>query len=632
MPMATFQKTLDFLERSNISQARLLGGEPTQHPNFEKMTRVALKRGFNLLLFSNGHMPDETISFLSTVPENRITLLVNLSSGDHKNCWGMSKRQKKVLRCMGDQTIVGINIYRPKVRIDGLLDVIGTYQLKPVVRIGIAHPCISKTNDHLYPHEYQPVGRHLITFGRDAEKRGVTIEFDCGVVPCMFPEDPYNVFKKSTADLGQRCNPVLDILPDGSVASCFPLTNWLRFPMPDNKDADWLRARFEQKLLPYHNIGIFKDCSICELFKGKHCRGGCIATAITRLRQANKEPQEKSSIERVDDNRGYVAFDAHVKPTSERSAKTAGQDKIWVLPYIDQPSEFWRQLADTHKQSIREIYFPLPVDSLGSGRPPQPSRYLYDFLRSNLMDASVLINPLVLPEPVEKMTHSVIQTLEKLMTRYSIVGATVTNLELAVQLKTHFPELSMTASVLMDIYTPLQATMIEGVFDILVPSGRILRDLAALKALRKRFDGKIRLMVNEACLPGCPYRNQHFYEMGKGFVHPESLCRNLLESKPWLRLTGSWVLPQHLHFYDGIFDEIKLAGRVTLQLPEQYRRVVHAYMNRQNLTPDAIGGGPASVLTPMTINDDFFFYTLSCKKGCSQCGRCEEYYRKNISL
>ena len=621
MPMLTFLKALEFLKRSNISQARLLGGEPTLHPDFEKMARAALKQGFGLLIFSNGHMADETVSFLSTIPDKKMTLLINLSSGGNPNCWGVSKQQKTVLQRLGGRCIAGVNIHRPQACLDGLLDMIGTYGLRTIVRIGIAHPCISQTNDYLHPHEYPQVGRHLIDFGRDAAKKGITVEFDCGVVPCMFPEDPFTVFNKSTADLGKRCSPVLDILPDGSIAACFPLTSWQRLPLTDDQQADGLRERFKKELRAYQNIGIFKECSICEWFKSKHCRGGCIATAITRLRKAKQEPLTKISIK--------CAGDDDETATSGLSDNQAANDKIWVLPYIDQPKEFWRKLADASRRFIREIYFPLPLDSLGSGRPPQPVRYLQDFLQSNLLDASVLINPLVLPEPVEKAAPIVIQTLEKLMARYPIVGATVANLDLAQRLKTHFPDLSLTASVLMDIHTPLQAMMIDTAFDCLVPSGRIFRDLEALKALRKRFKGKIRLMVNEACLPGCPYRNQHFYEMGQGGVHPLSLCRRLLESKPWLRLTGSWVLPQHLHFYDGIFDEIKLAGRVTLQQPEQYRRVTDAYMNRENLTPDAIGGGPASVLTPMPIDDAFFFDTLTCKRDCAKCGRCETYYNNH---
>jgi hypothetical protein len=154
--------------------------------------------------------------------------------------------------------------------------------------------------------------------------------------------------------------------------------------------------------------------------------------------------------------------------------------------------------------------------------------------------------------------------------------------------------------------------------------------LPALKALREAFLGKIRLMVNEACLPGCPFRTQHFYEMGGNIGHPHSLCNKLLKQHPWMRLTGAWVLPQHLHLYNGVYDELKLAGRVTLRRSETYLSVLDAYLHQKPLAPNEIGGGPASVLEPIDISEEFFVRTLHCEHQCHTCTICQEYWRENV--
>jgi hypothetical protein len=97
-----------------------------------------------------------------------------------------------------------------------------------------------------------------------------------------------------------------------------------------------------------------------------------------------------------------------------------------------------------------------------------------------------------------------------------------------------------------------------------------------------------------------------------------------------MRLTGGWVLPQHLPLYDGLYDELKLAGRVTLQDPGRYRQVLEAYVHRFPLFPNEIGGGPAAVLESMEIDEEFFAHTLRCGHRCPECQRCRDYYDRAL--
>lgn len=314
-------------------------------------------------------------------------------------------------------------------------------------------------------------------------------------------------------------------------------------------------------------------------------------------------------------------------PRQEEKGQGADQ---WVLPYIDQPLDFWQSIAEEYAGQIKEVYFPMPDGCISSGEPPQPNAQLQNLLQHAPVPCAVLLNALTLPRPVEDVVPPVIEALKRLIGDYGLAGATVTNLTLAARVREAFPELPLTASCLMQIALPSQVAMLDGIIDAIVPDIRIVRDLPALRILKQAFRGKIRLMVNECCLPGCPFRVQHFHEMGYGFPYPLSLCRETLEQHPWMRLTTGWVLPQHLHLFGGTYDELKLAGRVTLRDPAHFRRVLHSYVHRLPIPPSDIGGGPASVLAQIEISESFYARTLVCGHNCHECSLCRDYYERAV--
>jgi hypothetical protein len=302
--------------------------------------------------------------------------------------------------------------------------------------------------------------------------------------------------------------------------------------------------------------------------------------------------------------------------------------RTWVIPYVDQDLDFWQEVQERYGRSVKEVYFPMPHEQFASGRSPQPRQFLPDFLRCAPLPKAVLMNPIVLPRPVEGMAPAILSALQQLRDEFGVQSVTVTNLTLARLIKEALPDLYVTASVLMGIATPAQALVVRDHVDAISPDTRLLRDLAGLKRLRSAFPGEIRLLVNEACIPGCPFRTQHFYEMGYGHDFPQSLCGQMLEEHPWLRLTGAWALPRHLAFYDGLYDHLKLSGRATMRDADRYLAVLGAYVNREPILPVDIGGGPASPLDLIDASDEWFAFVLHCDKRCDVCSVCREYYEQ----
>ncbi len=300
----------------------------------------------------------------------------------------------------------------------------------------------------------------------------------------------------------------------------------------------------------------------------------------------------------------------------------------WIIPYVDQDLAFWQEVNDRFGDWVKEVYFPLPGGQFASGRASQPEQFLDAFLRDAPLPKAAVVNPIVLDRPVEEVSLQVLAALQRLRDERGVQSVTVTNLALAGRIKGALPDLTVAASVLMGVSSPVQALVARGYVDALGPDTRLVRDLPGLGRLRAAFPGEIRLLVNEACLPGCLLRTQHFYEMAYSRAFPQSLCQQVLEERPWLRLTGAWILPRHLHFYDGLYDSLKLAGRVTLRDPQHYLAVLAAYVHRQPILPRDIGGGPASPLDGIDVSDEWFEFVLNCDKQCDVCLVCREEWHR----
>jgi hypothetical protein len=301
----------------------------------------------------------------------------------------------------------------------------------------------------------------------------------------------------------------------------------------------------------------------------------------------------------------------------------------WIIPYVDQSLDFWQEIANRFGEQVKEVYFPVPGGRFASGRSSQPERFLDDFLRHAPLPKSVVVNPIVLSRPVEQIAPEIVAVLQRLLDDFGVQSVTIANLALARIIGEALPGFAIAASVLMGIASPLQALVVRDYVDAIGPDTRLTRDLDGLKRLRSAFSGEIRLLVNEACIPGCPFRAQHFYEMAYGESFPLSLCQEMLEEHPWLRLTGAWLLPRHLRFYDGVYDSLKLAGRVTLRDPDRYLAVLEAYVDRMPLLPGDIGGGPASPKDMVDVSDEWFEFVLHCDKRCDVCSVCRDYYEES---
>jgi radical SAM protein with 4Fe4S-binding SPASM domain len=287
MTWETYLQALDYAQRSRMDHVRLLGGEPTLHPEFNAMVNEALARGLMVRVFSNGLMPERAIAFLETAPKGKVIVLLNVNLLAGSGLPDIAGQQRTLER-LGPLITVGVNISHPsQSRPYALLDLIRRFQLAPTMRVGIAHPRVGGSNHALHPRYYPTVGRNLAAFMAHAKTEGIGVGLDCGFVPCMFPEDAQEIVKEQRFG-ASPCMPILDILPNGEVICCYPLEALHQVPLAADLDAAALRSLFEQKLAQLSQTVLFPECADCPVYREHACRGGCLAAAMRRFRTTSE--------------------------------------------------------------------------------------------------------------------------------------------------------------------------------------------------------------------------------------------------------------------------------------------------------------------------------------------------------
>jgi hypothetical protein len=274
---------LSFLARSGINEVRLLGGEPTLHPRFAELMERARQAMPRVVVFSNGLMPEQALAYLASLPADRCTVLINVNQPGAADDASHARR-RAVIRRLGERALLGFNIYRADFQLDFLLPIIEESGCRPALRLGLAQPCLSGHNRYVHPNQYVSIGRKIGLFARRAARAGVTLEFDCGFVRCMFSDEDMADLHAAGSDLGWRCNPILDVDIEGRVIHCYPLSELGSLALTPEVDAPALRHAFEARTRPYRRAGVFQECSGCPFKAGGECPGGCLAVTIRRFR------------------------------------------------------------------------------------------------------------------------------------------------------------------------------------------------------------------------------------------------------------------------------------------------------------------------------------------------------------
>lgn len=274
MDRETFDRALELADRSRATEIRILGGEPTLHPEFVEYVKSALNRRLAVRIFTNGLMPESVGDFLAGCDEHQVRLLVNVNqkSTYTDRQWQMLCQN---LELLGAKVTCGFNIFEPEFDAEHCLTLIQQFGLYRGLRLGLAHPTLSGENTYLEWEHAPGVARRIIELARKADAQDIIVSFDCGVTLCMF-EGFFDELIALRIDYRFKCRPVLDVTPDGRLWHCLALWGYEGAGLNQYRDIESYREHFQQKLSMYRNFGITNNCLDCKYRRTGQCSGGCV--------------------------------------------------------------------------------------------------------------------------------------------------------------------------------------------------------------------------------------------------------------------------------------------------------------------------------------------------------------------
>lgn len=282
MDEAEVRAWLDFTLRGGIKELRLLGGEPTLHPNFSDFIRLGTEAGCTVTVFSNGAMPEKALEALADLDPENCTVVVNLSAR-LKNDEAV-RLQQRALERLGPRVTLGMTVTSAVFDFRKYAAFIDAFGLKKDIRLGISNPTWGGSNTAVHPKRYPAVAQTLLECSAMTARHGITLSADCGFVRCMFGRN-FDRLLENGFRYVSHCSPVVDLCSGGKIIPCFGLSNLISLKREDFPDAQAACARLKEMLKPWHSFGIYPECTECPYFETEECSGGCLAARLKRIQR-----------------------------------------------------------------------------------------------------------------------------------------------------------------------------------------------------------------------------------------------------------------------------------------------------------------------------------------------------------
>lgn len=284
MSVADLDRVLGFLRASSVSVFNMIGGEPTQHSEFEAFFRRIVAAGLSVQMFSNGVIDPGLVDFLAG-QEKLVNILVNIRQPEEyrPQDW---KRLLGTLRSLHRKVTLSFRVYRRVFRPVFLFDLIDRYGLQRLINWAIACPSLYRSNEFVPLEDHRLVVRKMAGYLRQSHDRAIRWYSDSGFIRCAFTERDLERFRRLVGFVPQtNCIAPVEVAPDLRVFRCFGMAVQTRpgLMLTDFRSLTEVEGYFRLRSLGLKRIGSFPECFRCEHMRSGVCCGGCMVHILRRM-------------------------------------------------------------------------------------------------------------------------------------------------------------------------------------------------------------------------------------------------------------------------------------------------------------------------------------------------------------
>ena len=285
----SFETFIEMLNKREDGPVKLLGGEPTSHPEFGRFVEELVKRNKEFTLISNFLFTDEVADIIiEAMKKVNVHFLINSSNlEDREGRYDtFVKNYNKVYDFLyvtdrEENISCGITFENDKSAeyyIDYMQELNNRLDGIERFRVSIANPETKKEDFFILNNK--ELGKKFMTVTKTAVALGFTPSLDCIIYPCMFNnKEEWKYIKKFLAKVKTHCDGCpTDIFPDKTASYCYPLKEAIKV---DTEKYDNISQVYNDMNLRYKilegRVTQPEACKECSFKKIGMCGGPCLA-------------------------------------------------------------------------------------------------------------------------------------------------------------------------------------------------------------------------------------------------------------------------------------------------------------------------------------------------------------------